>query len=136
MTILACAVIFLSLLSGGSTLHSRWKVRENRADIDALRDLSGIVSRSRIQGLFGTPDQNGFYKVPLEKILRVRQLPHVILDDHYFDLLCTFLGLTALLYDSLSWLVFPALVYIVAGWVHALALIYQNRSELAREWRE
>lgn len=133
MPYIAYIILISSALSFVSTIHSWLKVRKNNADIDSVRDLTGIIAKSEIDRLFGSPDNNGNYSVQPKQLLNARTTIHKIIDDPYFDVLCFFMALLGLLYPSLAWLIFPTAIYVVLSWMYAGFLVIKNFNEIKDE---
>lgn len=114
-------------------MHSWLKVRKNNADIDSIRDLTGIIAKSDIHRLFGRPDSNGNYSVQPKQLLDARTITHKMIDDPYFDGLCFFIALLCLLYPTLTWLLIPTGAYVLLSWGYAGMLVLENLNEIKDE---
>jgi hypothetical protein len=110
-------------------MHSWFKVKKNNADIDSVRDLTGIIAKSEIDKLFGSPDNHGTYDVHLKQLLNARTVIYKIISDPYFDALCFVIGVFCLLYPTLVWLLIPTSVYIMLSWSYAAMLVIRNYHE-------
>lgn len=133
MFYIAYIILISSAFSFLSTMPSWWKMKKNNADIDCVRDLTGIIAKSEIERLFGGPDANGNYSVSPKQISSARSTIHKVTDDPYFDILCFVIALFSLLYPALDWLVIPISAYVLLSWGYAGIMVIKNFNEISDE---
>lgn len=129
----AAIAILLSVLVRWIRSGASWQaVDEGLATADILRDITGILSREKLQEVFGPARmEDGVFPVTHAEVKRARTGLGYLLGDRYFDGASAVIAVVALLpiwpqWGTRPWvetLLMFAGAYQAAGWIAALMLL-------------
>lgn len=130
---IAAIAILLSVIVRWIRSGASWgAIEEGVATADHLREVTGIVSRQRLQETFGPPRlEDGVYPVSPADVRRRRTAIAYLMGDRWFDGASALIAIAALLPLWPAWgtriwmetLLWFAGLYQLAGWITSLRLL-------------
>jgi len=131
----ALILIFVNGLSLYGTLVSWRNVRNGKAELDDLRDLTGLMDRKSINHKFGLPDANGFYRSDFVTIKN--NCTAMSQWGEATDILLICLLISVFIIHNQPWqyavLIVVALITVVQ-WAYAAYLVWRHRDQL--DWKD